>query len=221
MNGRARFVCAAALAAAVALPRGASAQDAQQSPQTQGPMTVERQHDGFAAAPEVEVGRVGSTTATMAGGYGGWVIDSTLLIGGGAYFQVNRSAARKMDYGGFVLEWTAHASHAVGFGARALVGGGEATLSDQVNIVVPTPAFRVDGRFDHFDFRNQIVPVRLTTGFFVAEPQADLLLNFSRLARLRIGAGYRAVGGARGRESELRGATGSIAVVFGGGPTSH
>jgi hypothetical protein len=218
MIARARFLSVAALAAMVAAPVGARAQ---QPPQTQGPMTVEREHDGFAIAPEVEVGRIGSTTATMAGAYGGWVIDNTVLIGGGAYFQTNRSASRKMDYGGFVVEWLARTDQAVGFGARALIGGGQATLSDTLSVSVPTPVFRADGRLDHFDVRNQFVPVRLRTDFFVAEPQADVLLNFSRRARLRIGAGYRAIGGARGRNGQLSGATGSIALVFGGASITH
>ena len=214
MNARAAIVCAAA-AAVIVVPSPARAQ------QTQGPMTVEREHDGFVIAPDVEVGKVGSSTATMAGVYGGWVIDNAVMIGAGGYFQTNRSNARKMDYGGLVVEWLAHTDRSIGFGARALVGGGEATLSDVFSVSVPMPVLRPDGRLDHFDVRNESVPFRFRTDFFVAEPQADLLLNFSRLARLRIGAGYRLIGGTRGRDGELRGATGSIALVFGGSTSTR
>ncbi|HEY2904845.1 MAG TPA: hypothetical protein VGJ29_03035, partial [Vicinamibacterales bacterium] len=109
----------------------------------------------------------------------------------------------------------------IGFGARALVGGGEATFSDSLSVSVPTPVFRPDGRLDHFDVRNENVPFRFRSDFFVAEPQADLLFNFSRLARLRVGAGYRLIGGTRGRDGQLRGATGSIALVFGGSTSTR
>lgn len=215
MTRRAAITGAVVAAALVGAPRHAFAQ------QTQGPMTVERVHDGFVVAPDVEVGRVGSTTATMAGAYGGWVIDNTVLVGGGGYFQTNRSNTRKMDYGGFVVEWLARTDQAVGFGARALVGGGSATLPEQVSIAVPTPVLRPDGRLDHFDFRNETVSARFRTDFFVAEPQADVLLNFSPRLRLRIGAGYRLIGAARGLESQLRGPSGSVALVFGGSTTTR
>ncbi|HEY2907536.1 MAG TPA: hypothetical protein VGJ29_16660, partial [Vicinamibacterales bacterium] len=112
MKARTAIVCAAA-AAVLVMPSPVRAQ------QTQGPMTVERQHDGFVIAPDVEVGKLGSVTATMAGVYGGWLIDNTVLIGAGGYFQTNRSNARKMDYGGLVVEWMARTDQAVGFGARA------------------------------------------------------------------------------------------------------
>jgi hypothetical protein len=214
MKARAAFALAAT-AAVLVMPSPAGAQ------QTQGPMTVEREHDGFEIAPDVEVGRLGSTTATMAGVYGGWMIDNTVLIGGGGYFQTNRSNARKMDYGGLVVEWLARTDRPLGFGARALVGGGEATFSDTLSVPIPTPVVRPDGRFDHLDVRNQTIPFRFRTDFFVAEPQADLLLNFSRLARLRIGVGYRLIGGTRGRDDQLRGATGSVAVLIGGSGTTR
>lgn len=210
MNRRAAIVRAIAAIAVISAAGSAQAQ------QTQGPMTVERQRDGFAIAPDVEVSKVGSTTATMAGAYGGWVVDNTLLVGAGGYFQVNRSNGREMDYGGLVVEWMARTNHAVGFGARALVGGGAATFTDTVIVSVPVPVLRPDGRPDHFDVRNQSVPFYFHTDFFVTEPQADLLLNLNGLMRVRIGAGYRLIGGARGQEDQLRGATVSVALVIGG-----
>jgi hypothetical protein len=214
MTARACVICAAACAAVFVMPRPARAQ-------TQGPMTVEREHDGFVIAPDVEVGKLGSVAATMAGVYGGWVVDDTVLVGAGGYFQTNRTNTRKIDYGGLVVEWLARADQAVGFGARALVGGGEATLPDTLSIAVPAPIFRADGRFDHFDVRNESVPVRFRTDFFVAEPQADVLLNFSRRAHLRIGAGYRLIGAARGRGDELSGATASVALMLGGSTSTR
>ena len=214
MNARAAIVGAAAAAVFVA-PSPARAQ------QTQGPMTVERVHDGFVIAPDVEVGRVGSSTATMAGVYGGWMIDNTVMIGAGGYFQMNRSNARTMDYGGLVVEWLARTDQSIGFGARALVGGGEAELSDALSVSIPTPIFRPDGRLDHLDVRHETVPFRFRTNFFVAEPQADVLFTFSRLARLRVGAGYRLIGGAHGWDDQLRGATASVAVLIGGSQSTR
>lgn len=209
------FVLAGAAAALILSPGVALAQ------QTQGPMSVERNQDGLMIAPDVEVGRVGSTTATMAGAYGGWMFDNTLLVGAGGYWQTDRSLSRRMDYGGAVVEWLAYANRPVGFGARALIGGGDATLPANITFSVPVPVLQANGRLDHFDFKTQTIATRVRTDFVVAEPQADLLLNISSLLRVRIGAGYRFVGAARGFDNQLQGATASVGLQIGGSTSTR
>jgi hypothetical protein len=58
--------------------------------------------------------------------------------------------------------------------------------------------------------------VILRSRFFIAEPQANLLWNFTDRLRLNWGIGYRLIGGASGVEDRLRGVTGSVALQFGG-----
>ena len=52
--------------------------------------------------------------------------------------------------------------------------------------------------------------------FFVVEPQASVIVHFSRWARLDLGVGYRLTAGAGALDEDLRGPSASIAVQFGG-----
>ena len=54
-------------------------------------------------------------------------------------------------------------------------------------------------------------------GFFIAEPQAQLMWNVSSNVRLTFGAGYRIIAGADPVNDRLRGPIGSVSVEFGGG----
>jgi hypothetical protein len=114
-----------------------------------------------------------------------------------------------MMYGGFVIGWFAHADHRVGFGARTLIGGGEATLASEVTILQPQARGRLP------------IPVtetvRFRQDFFVAEPQADVLVHLGGQFKLTGGVGYRLIGGTRGFDRQLRGVTGSVSLQIGGG----
>jgi hypothetical protein len=211
----------ALLAAFLALPAASFAQ---------GPMTVEKVHDGLAIAPDVEVSRVGSTTATMAGVYGGWMIQNTVLIGAGGYWQTNRSEPRRIDYGGAVIEWLDHTAGSFGFGARALIGGGEARLTS--NGTLPLDRFgrvELNQFFDQFGFAFPF-DTRVSTAsgqlvfrqdFFIFEPQVDGLVNLGPHLRVRIGAGYRVIGAPRGWSDQLRGPSASVALQIGGSSSTR
>jgi hypothetical protein len=213
-----------ALAIACAVPEVAAAQGAsavqpnavqQNAP---GPMTVEEVHDGFAIAPDVRVTRLDGSTRTLGGLYGGWVIDDTVLVGAGGYFLTNGSSNSKFAYGGAVVEWRQHPSLGpITFGIRALAGYGQATLTSTVNLV--------SYGYSPLAGPNQIPPpapttttavVRFDEGFFVFEPQAELVVSLARWARLNVGVSYRAIGDADGMENRLRGASGGVALELGG-----
>src|SRR5262245_45798607 len=88
-------------AASVVVLAAAAAAEAQdgslQAPGTaQGPMVVERVHNGFAIMPEVKITNFAGSSGTLAGVSGGWLIDNTLLIGAGGYWLANYSASRKL-----------------------------------------------------------------------------------------------------------------------------
>jgi len=137
-----------------------------------------------------------------------------------------------MAYGGLVLEYLARTDRRIGFGARALIGGGDATI--------PVPFARIYGpnvpvaHGDDIRFgshhgghpgrppgsNDNLVPygkALWSDTYFIAEPQANVLLNLSGWCRLNVGVGYRLIGGASMIDDQLRGVSGTIAVQFGGG----
>ena len=191
---------------------------------TQGPMTIERVKSGFLVAPDFKVTEVDHRTSEMVGAYAGWITDNTLLVGGGGYWLANGSRGREMAYGGLVVGWLAPTDRRFGFGAKALVGGGQATLSSAIGDIIILSGDR-DGPVRQSQSptgRDPLQPipnarVRFHEGFFIAEPEANLLVNLTRRLRLAGGVGYRLIGGARGTNDRLRGVTGSVALQIGGG----
>lgn len=221
------LISALATAVTLGVPLPALAQAAR-APQP-GTMIVERIEQGFAFAPDVRITEVNGQTATLIGGYGGWMTDRTWLVGAGGYWLANRADDLEMAYGGLVAEWLARSDERIGFGIRGLVGGGGATIGTTFgdyfgvrDIDVP----RGDPRFRH---ANQWVRggrgvasidadtvLLVREYFFVAEPQANVIIHFTRWARLNLGAGYRFTAGAGPLDDELSGASASIAIQFGG-----
>jgi hypothetical protein len=207
-------------------PLAAAAQDAAPTnPNAQGPMIIERVKSGFLVAPAFKVTEVDHKTSELAGAYAGWVADNTLLIGAGGYWLANRSRDREMAYGGLVVGWLARTNHRFGFGAKALVGGGQATLSNTFVGIVERSDDR-DGQFgrgpssprEHrFLQQNATTRVRFRDGFFIVDPEANLLVNLTHRLRLAGGVGYRLTSGARGIDDRLRGVTGSLALQIGSG----
>jgi len=224
-----RWAVVVAIAVAAAASPVLAADDPAQPPATtQGPMAIERVTNGWLIAPDVMIGRVGSTTTTMAGAYGGYMFDH-LLVGGAGSWQVNRSVSRTIDYGGAIVEWLARTDRPVGFGARALVGGGRGSINASL-AGLPIEGGRDDRFFVHDPFFGHLIPVdlpvpvrlrdvRFTTDFAIFEPQADVLVNISPRLRVRAAAGYRFIGASRGWSSLLRGPSGSVGLQIGGATT--
>ncbi len=99
------FALAIAAAPAVAFAGQPAADEAQAPPQ--GPMQVEKSHDGFVIAPEYKVTHFDhGGTGQLVGAYGGWMIDNRLLIGaGGDWLTGDTSQVRDMGYFGGIVEW--------------------------------------------------------------------------------------------------------------------
>src|SRR5205085_1743342 len=128
----------------------------------------------------------------------------------------------------------------VGFGAKGLVGGGRATTVESITLPGYTLDYSADsnrmalmplGRSTPSPsprlptpapapkiFPPVVTSVRVRDSFFVAEPEANVIIGLTKNVRLTAGAGYRFIGTReRGRRNELDGATGSIALQIGGG----
>ena len=222
-----RFLSALAAAAALGASLPAFAQPAP-APQS-GTMVIERVEQGFVFSPDVRVTEVNGETSTLIGGYGGWMTDRTWLVGAGGYWLANQDDDLEMAYGGLVAEWLARSDERIGFGIRGLVGGGSATLGSTVgdyfevgDIDVPhgDPRFRHANQWVRGVHRGASIaadtPLLVHEYFFVAEPQANFILHFTRWARMNVGLGYRFTAGAGPLDDELSGASASIAIQFGG-----
>ena len=195
----------------VGLPLSAAAQQAASSQSGAGSITVERVENGFVLAPDFKYTEIDHSSAKLAGVYGGWVYDHTLLLGAAGYWQTNQTAGSRMSYGGALVKWLVQDTEPVGFSLGALVGGGETRLPTTVSFV----------SFDH-DAHNNMPPVMTTQSgtllvreqFFVFEPEADVSVKLARQVRLAVGVGYRVIGGAFNANSRLQGASGSVSLQF-------
>ena len=204
-------LCLVPIAAAAQID-GAATADLATSQTSQGPMIVERVHNGFLAAPDFKITQVDKKAAGLAGGYAGFVIDDAFFIGGGGYALVTNTRDRQMAYGGLVVQWFGRTSERFGFSAKTLIGGGRSESSDTVQLM--QGGHMVSER------------LRFRQDFFVAEPEVDALVRLTKHLRLTVGAGYRFTGSAWGGHDNffdgpgrtgLNGAVGSVGLQIGGG----
>lgn len=197
---------------------------AQTAPPTQTQTLVTGDvENGFLFAPDFKFTEVAGDFANLAGGYGGWVLNRKLLLGGGAYTLTN-GGGNDMTYGGGVIEYFVSSSSLVNLSFRGLVGGGSATVRgsgfgpDFGYDDVPSAPFlgnlfgRRGGRFPDDDFPRFGPRSSSRTSFFVAEPEANVMLNVTEKFRLGFGGGYRFIGGAGPLQNALDGFTASVAL---------
>jgi hypothetical protein len=178
-------------------------------------------------APDFKFTEVDGQFANLAGAYGGWLIDRKLLLGGGGYFLTNRSDDLKMAYGGFVVEYFVRSDRLVNFSVKGLVGGGEATIRSglgrllDISLPIDIPQFgnRFGSRGLRLPSNFPIFPEFLELesideGFFIAEPEASIMLNITEKFRIGFGGGYRFIGGAGRTGDRLEGLTANVALKF-------
>lgn len=210
-----------ALYIASLLPSAAAAQ----TPSPASPLKIEPIDSGFVVAPDARFTEVNDKFATLAGVYGGWLTDRTLLVGAGGYWLANRDDNFKMQYFGGVGSWTIGARRKVGLRAGALVGGGSATLAKTYgDLFGEIPAGAPGLSRDHgLSSRGRggspitsTTLVRVNEDFFIAEPQVNAVMSLTKWLHLDAGIGYRLIGGADLLNEDLRGISGSVALQLGG-----
>jgi len=203
------------------LPSAAAAQ----TPSPASPLKIEPIDSGFVVAPDARFTEVNDKFATLAGVYGGWLTDRTLLVGAGGYWLANRDDNFKMQYFGGVGSWTLGARRKVGLRAGALVGGGSATLAKTYgDLFGEIPAGAPGLSRDHgLSSRGRggspitsATLVRVNEDFFIAEPQVNAVMSLTKWLHLDAGIGYRLIGGADLLNEDLRGISGSVALQLGG-----
>ena len=211
---------AALLLAATLAPSSALGQTA--APATSG-LEITEVQSGLVAAPEVRVGQVNGKTATMVGGSVGWLTDGRLFIGGAGYVVANRTRNFNMEMLGALVRYRIAGTDTVSLNPGLFLGGGDATITRRYGDLFGTPAPMPMPMDPHWPYADPVTPISVNTqvrvhdSFVVAEPRLNALVSVKPWLHLDVGAGYRFIGDSRWVGRQVRGASGSIAVVFGGG----
>lgn len=142
------------------------------------------EHGGY-GGPVVKFSSVNGKLGVLVGGHGGWIINHTLVIGGGGYGLANDVEANALGplneqfvdfgYGGFEVEWVMNSDKLLHYSVHTLIGGGGVQ-------------YRNEG--EDITYHN-----RSGDGVFVLEPGATLDLNVTTWMRISVGASYRYVNG--------------------------
>lgn len=164
------------------------------------------EHGGY-GGPSLKVGPIMDKAGVFVGGYGGWFINHTFLIGGGGYGMVNEVKAPvsgkqgqtlylEMGYGGLILEYVNNSHRLVHLTINTLIGGGgiEYTSSE-------------DWPFNYKE-----------DSFFVVEPGICVELNVATHFRVSLGVGYRYISGLNLpglTDKDLSGVVADLTLKFG------
>ena len=183
------------------LPRSVAAQN------TGGPMTVQRIGNSAFIAPDFKITEFDGKACGVAGAYGGYLVQNTFFIGAGGYGLTDTSSQRDMWYFGLVTGVYVNRDKPLGFGFKALIGGGEASVTDH-----------------YYGYPYYGYPAHYHTGIFVFEPEANLVLHMNQHMTLTGGVGYRITGdpywgyyGSYGYINSTSGVTGTVSLQIGGG----
>lgn len=166
-------------------------------------------HGGF-GGPQLMLGPVKGETAILTGGWGAWLINHTLMIGGGGYGLVNELPAGltaagdnrylNFGYGGMILGLVLGSDRLVHLTAHTLVGGG--------NVGYRYHRLPEEDWID--DSVNDLI--------FVIQPTLGVELNVTRFFRIEAGGSYRYVIGSDlddTTDDDLRGFGAELTLKFG------
>ena len=195
-------------AAALVVLLGCAASAAAQQPAPSGPLVLEPVNNALIVAPDVKFTKLDDQTATLVGGYGAWVHDDHLLLGGGGYWRADRNRSHDFGYGGFVAGWIFTLDQRFSVTTKGLVGFGRVTTP--LTIALGRPSMPVFDDVRVFPDRR----FRYRRDFFLAEPEVDVHVKLARHVGLAGGISYRAVDLPDQLDTLARGASGSVAVQF-------
>ena len=162
---------------------------------------------GGYGGPVLQVTQINKQTAVLVGGVGGWIINHTIVLGGGGYGLVTDVTAKYPDpfygsqylsvgYGGLYLEYIASSDEVIHLSVGALIGAGNVGYKNQ-------EMFSMNRSMDNF---------------FVLEPNIQVNLNVTQFFRISAGANYRWVTGVRNditSDADLSGPSGMLILRFG------
>jgi hypothetical protein len=154
--------------------------------------------DGWMIAPDFKITTLNHQTTGLAGVYGGAVFAGKLLVGAGAYWQLDSYYSDHLAYGGAVVEYRFLSNAPIGISAHGLAGYGQLWSS-----------YGYGGRHGGYYGTPYGYPYE---GFFVGEPQLQVVARFGPGVRLVGGVGYRFT---TSDIANLDGVTGSFSIQFG------
>ncbi len=201
----------ALLMAVAVFPAAAWAQSP--TPQSQGPLTIERIDSPFVVAADYKATEIDGDIGHMAGISAGRAIDNTLFVGGAAYWLPDGPDGSSLTYGGLLVGWSSSADRKIRFGGRGLLGVGTAELGRDFSPLAPQLLGRGSVRPAIFP-----TPVPRTfrifarDDFFVFEPQLTLSTRVIGRFGVDVSAGYRLAGMTDVLDDRLDGATGNIGL---------
>jgi len=166
---------------------------------------------GF-GGPVAKFTRINGQAALMIGGRGGWILNHSLILGGGVYTVVTEVNAATdifptqgpldidFSYFGLEVEYVFRPSALVHYSLYAFVGGGA------VRFVKDVGTGKSDTQVDETDLA------------FVFEPAANAELNVTNWCRVMAGASYRITAGITQvglSNKDFAGLTASLTIKFG------
>ncbi len=172
---------------------------------------------GGYGAPVVKFTTVKGEFAVMVGGYGGWLINHSFMIGGGgfglvtshevdpaswSFYGIPEAGRIEFGYGGGMLEFIFSPMAVIHSTVSLLIGGGSVSMRNSYV-----------GLFDTMDGNEGV-----RDGVFVLEPSVNVELNVTSFFRVNAGASYRFVSGTSMfglKNSDLSGGSINLALKFG------
>jgi hypothetical protein len=163
---------------------------------------------GGYGAPIIKFGQIGDESAIWVGAKGGWIINHTLMLGGGGYglvsevdeYEIGGVPIRRLGvgYGGFIMEYIHKSNRLVHFTFETLIGGGGASYWYHEN--------------DTYWNDNY------TDSFFALEPGMSIMVNFTENIQVGAGVSYLYTSGFEFSDfddSDLTGPMGHFLMKFG------
>jgi hypothetical protein len=163
---------------------------------------------GGYGAPVIKFGQIGDESAIWVGAKGGWIINHTLMLGGGGYGLVSEVDEWYIDgvpyrrlgigYGGFIMEYIHKSNRLVHFTFETLIGAGGASYLYH----------------DDYDYWQN----NYTDAFFALEPGMSIMLNITENIRVGAGVSYLYTSGFEFSDlddSDLTGTMGQFLMKFG------
>jgi len=148
-------------------------------------------HGGY-GGPELKVTQINGEWGLAVGGRGGWIINSSLSLGGGGYGVVtkhnvdynysqdqNADIRLNVGWGGAFIEYINSSNKVIHFTVNSLIGAGGASYI----------LYEDSNRWDDYNTLKE------SSAFFVIEPGFTTDINLFKFFRISLGASYRFVSG--------------------------
>ena len=184
-------------------------------PRNPGPIrqvSAKPSEDGPVFGTDFKITELNHRTTGLLGFYGGMVFAGQVMIGGGAYFQLDDYYSEQLAYGGLVAEYRLFHDHPVGVTLHGLVGYG----ATNVGVFYGNGNNNRPGHhnYDYYYggcsyWEGYGCPY---DGFFIGEPEVHVAARLSSGVRLFGGVGYRFT---TSDFYKLDGITGSFGVQIG------